>query len=459
MMKHVCVTIFALISVFAPVAALHTASCDICAEPIPQAIASAFHDYTSTPNSTTVDGSGILRLTGATEGKLAAAIAAIANVTAGELSLARSMIEQTLVDHMNTANRTSIRISSTTLKSGQPNSNRVNKPQVDVYQSNTMLDLDTLSTSIGWTQLLVDIGDVASVKTGGCRLNVTYLASSYRASSNCPYDVCKSSDLTATATSRICTNVQPKTGTTSDLQHNDMISMVSRYMAISSLSEGEPYSTTPAPTAVPTPAPTCFRCDTKVLLSTGEYQDADALRVGDDLWSFDDRSVRIKSIVKQDVPHQDLEHVITIPKDACGVDQPLADTHVTSNHAILCPRYFHEVGVANVPGRNVYVFPPNLPKNYRRAYNDTAAVRVCNIDVGDPDQSLVLQGMIAESWDGRLPHESRPYLWSPLSDNHAVVERMKVRSFSSYQDYVAFMNTLPVGVRKNVEILSVSSNK
>lgn len=203
----------------------------------------------------------------------------------------------------------------------------------------------------------------------------------------------------------------------------------------------------------PTPAPTCFRCDTKVRGYDGNYVAADDIKVGDELWSpSSEKPAIVRAVVKQTVPRHALHNVVTVKAHACGHNEPSRDTHVTTNHAIVCPNVLMSELVPIEEWMTTYVFPLNVPANARTEYNLTSSVSVCNIDVGNPDVLLDLHGLYAESWDGKLPYEPRPYLWVDVTPNSTVMKRRNVRSFTNEAEYIEFFAALPLESRQTIHV-------
>lgn len=154
--------------------------------------------------------------------------------------------------------------------------------------------------------------------------------------------------------------------------------------------------------------PVCFSCSTPVRVFNGSYVTAGEIQVGDELYSGNLLSNRVfvKNISRQIITQEDqglLRHMIP---GVCGPGQPRSHVIITQNHAIRCPLFMEMEGVPMQHRKQIYIFPDSLPSDPPPMTHE-----ICNIDVGDPEVPLILDGLMAESWDGVSATSIRSHAW------------------------------------------------
>ena len=184
---------------------------------------------------------------------------------------------------------------------------------------------------------------------------------------------------------------------------------------------------TATPTVTPTARPTivCFGCTTKVMMYNGTYIPIDEIRVGDKLFSFDNTHVIVKSMKKQPVLKHQQAEIMTIHPHACGTNQPSKSVDITRHHAIRCPRMMSELNIPKHDWDQLHMYPFNLPESYISHSTRTFHEHVCNVDIGNPEVPLVVEGMLTESWDGFNAGDIRYHTWQSYNNT---IMMMRMRS-------------------------------
>lgn len=182
---------------------------------------------------------------------------------------------------------------------------------------------------------------------------------------------------------------------------------------------------TAVPSSYPTAAPTivCFGCTTRVMLHDGTYKSIDEIRSGDALFAFDRPHVVVKTVTKRRVLNHQQVEVMTIQPHACGINQPFRSVDITRHHAIRCPRMMSELNIPEEERDHMHMYPFHLPSSYI-SYSTSKYDYVCNVDIGDPEMPLVVEGMLTESWDGFDAGEIRHHTWQ-FYNNTIMMKRMR----------------------------------
>ena len=169
----------------------------------------------------------------------------------------------------------------------------------------------------------------------------------------------------------------------------------------------------------PTPSPTviCFNCNTRVQTQSGEYKPISSLLIGEKLQStLSEKPVVVRNVSRSLIlPHQRGD-ILTVHPHACGKNQPFESVEMTRHHAIRCPKLMEHMDMSIEDRLRLHIYPYNLPSNLVSFESDPSNTHVCNVDVGNPEIPLVVQGMLAESWDGFEPGEIRRHTWRSYND-------------------------------------------
>lgn len=157
-------------------------------------------------------------------------------------------------------------------------------------------------------------------------------------------------------------------------------------------------------------------------MASGNYREIGLLEQGEELMNLSPHvsthPVRVIAVHKQRLhPHQMEDAVVTVGRGACGAGRPLEDLAITRNHAIKCDALAEEYGLSDREMRYAYTYPAELPSEYvQPGYRGEFITSVCNVDVGNPDIWLNMQGLLTESWDGHRIGERRNNTFEKIRD-------------------------------------------
>jgi hypothetical protein len=133
----------------------------------------------------------------------------------------------------------------------------------------------------------------------------------------------------------------------------------------------------------------------------------------------------VKNITKDIIlPHQRGE-ILTVHPHACGENQPSTHVEMTRHHAIRCPKMMSNMRIPDKMQPFLHVYPYNLPPEVISFESDPSNTHLCNVDVGDTETPLVVEGMLAESWDGIPANEIRMHTWQSYNET-VMMKRMRV---------------------------------
>ena len=154
-------------------------------------------------------------------------------------------------------------------------------------------------------------------------------------------------------------------------------------------------------------------CSMRVALENGSYVPMSRIVPGMRLFSdfLPDRSegvvVRNTTMSTISIDERD-DTLVTLEPDACGPGKPRVSLHITENHAIRCPSEMYGKRVPSDMLTYIHMFPREVHTAHASTSGD---LRLCNIDVGDPEIPLMVEGLLVESWDGKSVDEPRGHTW------------------------------------------------
>ena len=165
------------------------------------------------------------------------------------------------------------------------------------------------------------------------------------------------------------------------LINDDIINLDSRQFFIGSLGDGGPVESNDIP---------CFTNTCNILTSYG-YINVSRLKIGDNVLTSDNRIVKIKNILKSNTYIKNKPFLIK--KDFYGKNLPIIDTHISPLHQYYINNKWY------IPKEQ------NLSQEWNK---NTLTYYHIQLDNYKTD-NLVVNGIIMESWDGRLAFQQRKY--------------------------------------------------
>jgi len=144
----------------------------------------------------------------------------------------------------------------------------------------------------------------------------------------------------------------------------------------------------------------CLTKTCNVLTPSG-YRNVAEIKQGDVVTTSDNRQVEIQRILTSTLPADKVSPRL-IKAHQFGKNQPLIDTHLSDWHA------FNVNGMWQLPKKS------NLPKQWSEEQ-----VTFYHLELPDYyNDNLVVNGMVMESWDGKLPTEVREYVWKKIGKKY-----------------------------------------
>ena len=164
----------------------------------------------------------------------------------------------------------------------------------------------------------------------------------------------------------------------------------------------------------------------------GTYVEIGNLVPGDELMNhsphISSNAVRVKSVHRQRLkPNQQQSDIVTIQAHACGDGVPHSGVIITRNHAIRCQVLADEYALSDSESLYAYTYPEELPSSYVTPGADNIIPQVCNVDLGDPDILMEVNGLLAESWDGHVLGEMRNSTFRQIRDTPLMERYLIIR--------------------------------
>jgi len=144
------------------------------------------------------------------------------------------------------------------------------------------------------------------------------------------------------------------------------------------------------------PGVPCLTNTCNVLTPSG-YRNVSEIKQGDMVTTSDNRQVEVQRVLTTTLLTKDIKPRL-IKSHQFGQNQPIVDTHISDWHA------YQEQGMWKLPKKS------NLPK-------DWSGDKVTFYHLELPDyynDNLVVNGLVMEAWDGKMPHEIREYVWKKV---------------------------------------------
>lgn len=168
---------------------------------------------------------------------------------------------------------------------------------------------------------------------------------------------------------------------------------ISRVLVGSSVYELTPLSEPEGP--VPCLTNTC-----NVLTPSG-YRNVSEIKQGDFVTTCDNRLVEVQRVLTSTVSTKYIKPRL-IKAHQFGKNQPIIDTHISDWHA------YQEQGMWKLPKKS------KLPKEWSED-----KVTFYHLELPDYyNDNLVVNGLVMEAWDGKMPQEIREYFWKKIGKKY-----------------------------------------
>lgn len=174
---------------------------------------------------------------------------------------------------------------------------------------------------------------------------------------------------------------------------------ISRVLVGSSVYEITPLSE-PEPEPEPEGPVPCLTNTCNVLTPSG-YRNVSKIKQGDFVTTSDNRLVEVQRVLTSTVSTKEIKPRL-IKAHQFGKNQPIINTHISDWHA------YQEQGMWKLPKKS------KLPKEWSED-----KVTFYHLELPDYyNDNLVVNGLVMEAWDGKMPQEIREYLWKKVGKKY-----------------------------------------
>lgn len=148
-----------------------------------------------------------------------------------------------------------------------------------------------------------------------------------------------------------------------------------------------------------TPPIPCFT-ETCYILTPNGYKNVKLFKIGDEVILSNKKVKRVQDIMIRKVGCNDNNIPRLITKNKYGHKLPFYDTYLSENH-------MYRIGINWKSPKD-----ENLPKKWNKPYITYYHLKIENY----PLDHLIVNGMVTESWDGKLPHQKHEFHWVKKKD-------------------------------------------